>query len=52
MIEERLGRLPGAAAAYKQFIALAAASDAAEVERVRLHVSALEATTQQSGPAA
>jgi Flp pilus assembly protein TadD len=46
MIEEGLGRIPDAVAAYKQFIALASAGDAASVEKVRRHVSALEAGPQ------
>ena len=43
MIEERLVRIQDAVASYKRFIALAPASDAAAVERLQRHASALEA---------
>jgi len=46
MIEERLVRISDAVASYKQFIALASASDAAAVERIQRHVSVLEAGAQ------
>ena len=52
MIEERLGRTAEAASAYKRFIELASASDAAAVERVQRHVSVLEAATQTETVAA
>ena len=52
MIEERLGRIPDAVAAYKQFIALASASDATAAEEVKRHVIALEAAAPGPGPAA
>jgi len=42
-IDERLGRIEDAIAAYRQFIALASDRDAAAVERIRRHLSALEA---------
>ena len=46
MIEERLVRIQDAVASYRRFIALASASDAAAVEKVQRHVSALEAGAQ------
>jgi tetratricopeptide (TPR) repeat protein len=49
MIEERLGRIREAVVTYKSFIALAPVGDAAAVEKVRRHVSALEAGPQE-GP--
>ncbi len=46
VIEERLGRIQDAVAAYKRFIALASDRDAASVEKIRRHLSALEAGPQ------
>ena len=46
MIEERRGRIQAAIAACKQFIALASDRDAASVEKIRRHLSALEAGPQ------
>lgn len=46
VIEERLGRIQDAIAAYKQFIALASDRDAASVENIRRHLSALESAAQ------
>ena len=46
MLEERLGRIRDAVASYKQFIALASDRDAASVEKIRRHLSALEAGPQ------
>ncbi len=43
VIEERLGRIEDAVASYRQFISLASDRDAASVEKVRRHLSALEA---------
>ena len=46
VIEERLGDLENALTAYKQFLALGSDRDAATVEQVRQHVSALEGASQ------
>ena len=46
LAEERLGQLQNALTAYRQFLALASDQDAAAVERVRQHVSALQTTSQ------
>lgn len=46
VIEERLGYLKNALTAYKQFLALGSDQDAATVEKVRQHVSALEPASQ------
>jgi Flp pilus assembly protein TadD len=52
LIEESRGRVQDAVASYKRFIALASASDAAAIERVQQHVSALEAAPPGPEPAA
>jgi len=44
LVEERLGRIPEAVKAYKQFIAFASDRDAASVEKVRRHISALQSS--------
>ena len=49
MVEERLGRIQGAVADYKQFIALASSGDAAAVEDAKRHVGALEAAASAPG---
>jgi tetratricopeptide (TPR) repeat protein len=46
VIEERLGHAESALTAYRQFLALAADGDAAAVEKVRQHVSALQTASQ------
>jgi len=47
LVLERLSRTRDAIAAYKQFISLASESDAASAEKVRQHVSELEAAMQR-----
>jgi tetratricopeptide (TPR) repeat protein len=46
VIEERLGRIQDAVVAYERFIALAAHRDAASVEKIQQHLSALAAGAQ------
>jgi tetratricopeptide (TPR) repeat protein len=48
VIEERLGRIQDAVAAYRQFIVLASDRDAASVEKIRRHLSVLEAEVQSA----
>jgi tetratricopeptide (TPR) repeat protein len=52
MIEERLGRIADAVASYKQFLALASASNSAAFERIQRHVSVLEAVAETDTAAA